>query len=86
MSVTFETSHGELKLELFCEHCPKACENFLALCASNYYNNTIFHRNIKGFIIQGGDPSGLGEGGTRLLMQAVLSTEGRLSRTSWLTL
>jgi hypothetical protein len=34
------------------------CQNFLALCASNYYNGTIFHRNIKGFMIQGGDPTG----------------------------
>lgn len=63
MSITLQTTHGELKVELFCETCPKACENFLALCASGYYNNTIFHRNIKGFIIQGGDPTGLGTGG-----------------------
>jgi cyclophilin family peptidyl-prolyl cis-trans isomerase len=34
---------------------PKACENFLALCASNYYDGVIFHRNIKGFMIQGGE-------------------------------
>jgi hypothetical protein len=33
-------------------------QNFLALCGSNYYNGTIFHRNIKGFMIQGGDPTG----------------------------
>ncbi len=37
---------------------PRAAENFLALCASNYYNGTIFHRNIQGFMIQGGDPTG----------------------------
>ncbi|KYQ92144.1 cyclophilin-type peptidylprolyl cis-trans isomerase [Tieghemostelium lacteum] len=40
-----------------------AAENFLALCASDYYNGTIFHRNIKGFIIQGGDPTNTGRGG-----------------------
>lgn len=57
------SSHGEIKFELFCETCPKACENFLALCASGYYDNTVFHRNIKGFIIQGGDPTGTGLGG-----------------------
>jgi peptidyl-prolyl cis-trans isomerase-like 3 len=39
------------------------CKNFLALAASNQYDNTIFHRNIKGFIIQGGDPTNTGEGG-----------------------
>ena len=33
---------------------PRACENFLALCASGYYNGTLFHRNIKGFMVQGG--------------------------------
>jgi peptidyl-prolyl cis-trans isomerase-like 3 len=38
-------------------------QNFLALCASNYYDNTVFHRNIKGFMIQGGDPTGTGKGG-----------------------
>eukprot|EP00002_Diphylleia_rotans_P017413 TRINITY_DN3382_c0_g1_i1.p1 TRINITY_DN3382_c0_g1~~TRINITY_DN3382_c0_g1_i1.p1 ORF type:complete len:143 (+),score=36.46 TRINITY_DN3382_c0_g1_i1:252-680(+) len=42
---------------------PKAAENFLALCASGYYDGTTFHRNIKGFMIQGGDPTGTGKGG-----------------------
>ena len=37
------------------EQAPRACENFLALCASNYYDNVHFHRNIKGFMIQGGE-------------------------------
>ena len=37
---------------------PKACENFLALCASGQYDETIFHRNIRGFMVQGGDPTG----------------------------
>ncbi|XP_058820025.1 peptidyl-prolyl cis-trans isomerase-like 3 [Topomyia yanbarensis] len=63
MSVTLHTDVGEIKLELFCEECPKTCENFLALCASDYYNGCIFHRNIKGFIVQTGDPAGTGKGG-----------------------
>eukprot|EP01113_Clastostelium_recurvatum_P032892 TRINITY_DN4288_c0_g1_i1.p1 TRINITY_DN4288_c0_g1~~TRINITY_DN4288_c0_g1_i1.p1 ORF type:complete len:161 (+),score=25.86 TRINITY_DN4288_c0_g1_i1:53-535(+) len=63
MSVTLHTSLGDIKVELFCEQVPVACENFLALCASNYYNNTIFHRNIKDFMLQGGDPTGTGMGG-----------------------
>ncbi|KIJ51456.1 hypothetical protein M422DRAFT_65420 [Sphaerobolus stellatus SS14] len=63
MSVTLHTTHGELKIEIFCEAAPKAAENFLALCASNAYDNTKFHRNIKGFMIQGGDPTGTGKGG-----------------------
>lgn len=48
------------------EACPKTCENFLALCASDYYNGSLFHRNIKGFIIQTGDPTGTGKGGTSI--------------------
>lgn len=47
MSVTLHTDVGDIKVELFCEQCPKACENFLALCASDYYNGCLFHRNIK---------------------------------------
>ncbi|XP_063587702.1 peptidyl-prolyl cis-trans isomerase-like 3 [Penaeus indicus] len=47
MSVTLHTDVGDLKVELFCEQCPKTCENFLALCASNYYDGCLFHRNIK---------------------------------------
>ena len=63
MSITLLTSHGDIKVELFCEHAPVACRNFLALCGSGYYNNTLFHRNIKNFIVQGGDPTGTGKGG-----------------------
>ncbi|KAK6908994.1 peptidyl-prolyl cis-trans isomerase-like 3 [Kwoniella sp. B9012] len=62
-SVTLHTSHGDIKLEIFCESVPRAAENFLALCASGSYDNTLFHRNIKGFMIQGGDPTGTGKGG-----------------------
>lgn len=50
MSVTLHTDIGNLKLELFCDSAPKACKNFLALCASGYYDGCVFHRNIKGFI------------------------------------
>ncbi|KAH7106269.1 cyclophilin-type peptidyl-prolyl cis-trans isomerase [Auriculariales sp. MPI-PUGE-AT-0066] len=63
MSVTLHTSLGELKIELFCEAVPKACENFLALAASGSYDNCLFHRNIKGFMVQTGDPTGTGKGG-----------------------
>jgi len=63
MSLTLHTSVGDLKLELFCDLVPTSCTNFMALAASGYYNNTVFHRNIKGFMIQGGDPTGTGKGG-----------------------
>ncbi|SBS83501.1 peptidyl-prolyl cis-trans isomerase, putative [Plasmodium ovale] len=63
MSLTLHTNYGEIKIELFCYEVPKTCKNFLALCASGYYDNTKFHRNIKGFAIQGGDPTSTGKGG-----------------------
>ena len=46
MSMTFVTTHGKLKFELYCELVPIGTKNFLALCASGFYNNTIFHRNM----------------------------------------
>ena len=70
MSATLVTSHGSIKIELFCELTPMTAKNFLALAASNAYDNTKFHRNISGnhtftsgFIIQGGDPTNSGKGG-----------------------
>jgi len=66
MSVTLHTDLGDIKIELFCEQCPKSCENFLALCASSYYDGCLFHRNIKGFMVQTGDPTGTGKGGTSI--------------------
>eukprot|EP00903_Cladosiphon_okamuranus_P007868 g7606.t1 len=63
MSVTLETSLGDIKIEIFCDTVPRTAENFLAHCASGYYDGTKFHRNIKGFMVQGGDPLGTGKGG-----------------------
>ncbi|KAK7690884.1 Peptidyl-prolyl cis-trans isomerase cyp10 [Cerrena zonata] len=66
MSVTLHTNLGDIKVEIFCETVPKTAENFLALCASGYYDNCLWHRNIKGFMIQTGDPTGSGKGGQSL--------------------
>ncbi|XP_028849714.1 uncharacterized protein LOC114798304 [Denticeps clupeoides] len=66
MAATLHTDLGDFKIELFCERAPKSCENFLALCASGFYNGCIFHRNIKGFMVQTGDPTGTGKGGTSI--------------------
>ena len=63
MAVTLHTSHGDLKLEIFCDTVPRTSFNFLALCGSGYYDGTLFHRNVKGFMLQGGDPTGTGKGG-----------------------
>ena len=57
MSVTLNTSHGDLKLELFCQACPKTTYNFLALCAGGGYDQSPFHRSIPNFMIQGGSPA-----------------------------
>ncbi|XP_020281503.1 peptidyl-prolyl cis-trans isomerase CWC27 homolog [Pseudomyrmex gracilis] len=61
--VLMKTTVGDIDLELWTKEAPKACKNFIQLCMEGYYNNTIFHRVVKGFIVQGGDPTGTGEGG-----------------------
>jgi peptidyl-prolyl cis-trans isomerase-like protein 2 len=57
------TTAGHLNLELYPEHAPKAVWNFLQLAKKGYYKDVPFHRNIKGFMLQGGDPTGTGRGG-----------------------
>jgi len=57
------TSLGDLNIELHSDLVPKTCENFMALAESGYYTGTKFHRSIKNFMIQGGDPTGTGKGG-----------------------
>jgi peptidyl-prolyl cis-trans isomerase-like 3 len=57
MAVTLHTTHGDLKIELFCQACPKTTYNFLALCASGAYDKSPFHRSIPNFMIQGGSPA-----------------------------
>ncbi len=61
--VVFETNLGNFEITLKPDVAPKACENFLGLVAKGYYDGIIFHRVIKGFMIQGGDPTGTGAGG-----------------------
>lgn len=55
--------YGEIKIRLFPELLPKACENFITLANQGYYDNLTFHRIIQNFMIQGGDPNGDGSGG-----------------------
>ncbi|KAF2817982.1 cyclophilin-like protein [Mytilinidion resinicola] len=57
------TSLGDLNIELLPEFAPKAVWNFVQLAKKGYYKGTLFHRNIKNFMIQGGDPTGTGKGG-----------------------
>lgn len=62
-NVVLETNQGNIEIELMPLVAPKACENFIKLSEKGYYNGLIFHRVIKGFMIQGGDPTGTGAGG-----------------------
>jgi len=62
-NVVLETNYGNIELKLFPKKAPLAVENFTKLVQKGYYNGTIFHRVIKGFMIQGGDPTGTGMGG-----------------------
>jgi len=62
-SVVFETTKGKIEFKLFPEVAPKTVENFIGLTKKGYYNGIVFHRVIKNFMIQGGDPTGTGRGG-----------------------
>ncbi|KAG0147455.1 hypothetical protein CROQUDRAFT_76495 [Cronartium quercuum f. sp. fusiforme G11] len=57
------TNLGDLNLEMYCDRAPRTCYNFFMLAHKNYYDSTVFHRLIPGFMIQGGDPTGTGKGG-----------------------
>ena len=60
---TFDTNHGTIKVKLFADLAPKTVENFTTHAKNGYYNDGVFHRVIRDFMIQGGDPDGTGMGG-----------------------
>ena len=61
--IVFDTNQGRIEIQLFTEIAPKTCENMISLVNAQYYDGIIFHRVIKNFMIQGGDPTGTGRGG-----------------------
>ncbi|XP_046917470.2 spliceosome-associated protein CWC27 homolog [Dermatophagoides farinae] len=61
--VLLKTTVGDIDIELWSKETPLACRNFIQLCMEGYYDNCIFHRLVKGFIVQTGDPTGTGFGG-----------------------
>ncbi|KLU83099.1 peptidyl-prolyl cis-trans isomerase-like 1 [Magnaporthiopsis poae ATCC 64411] len=65
-AVSLQTSMGTIVVELYTDHAPKTCENFSQLARRGYYDGTIFHRLIPDFMIQGGDPTGTGRGGSSI--------------------
>jgi cyclophilin family peptidyl-prolyl cis-trans isomerase len=62
-TATMHTNHGAIEIELFDDDAPKTVENFRKLAADGFYDGVIFHRVIKDFMVQGGDPTGTGTGG-----------------------
>src|ERR1051326_8700037 len=62
-TAAIQTNKGTIRFELLEADAPKTTENFITLAERGYYNGVIFHRVIKGFMIQGGDPTGTGRGG-----------------------
>lgn len=66
MSVLLETSLGDLVLDLYVDDCPKTCLNFLKLCKLKYYNNCLFYDIQPDYLVQSGDPTNTGSGGTSI--------------------
>ena len=62
-TAVIKTNHGTIRFELLESEAPKTTENFRLLAEKGFYDGVIFHRVIKGFMIQGGDPEGTGRGG-----------------------
>ena len=73
--VLLTTTAGDILLELFAKQTPLTSRNFIQLCLDGYYNNTIFHRLVPGFVIQGGDPTGTGEGGEAIYPGGLFENE-----------
>lgn len=63
LKVCLKTTVGDIDIELWSKECPRATRNFVQLCMEGYYNGCIFHRVVKDFIAQGGDPTNTGQGG-----------------------
>jgi peptidyl-prolyl cis-trans isomerase B (cyclophilin B) len=70
MTAVIETNFGTIKFKFFPEKAPGHARNFISLAQKGFYNNVIFHRVIKGFMVQGGDPKGTGSGGPGYTIKA----------------
>ena len=75
--VTFEMSDGQIiKAELYPEKAPNTVNNFISLASGGFYDGLIFHRIISGFMIQGGDPAGVGTGGPGYCIKGEFALNG----------
>jgi len=81
MQAVIETSQGVLKFRFFPEDAPNHCRNFIKLAKSGFYDGLTFHRVIKGFMIQGGDPRGDGSGGPGYTINAEFNSRPHLQGT-----
>lgn len=79
---TIQTSKGVIKVELFASEAPLSVTNFMQLAQKGFYKNLTFHRVVRDFVIQGGDPTGTGRGGPGYTIPAEIKrthTEGALA-------
>lgn len=81
MVAVIETNFGTIKFKFFPEQAPNHCRNFIKLAQMGFYNNLTFHRVIKGFMIQGGDPRGDGTGGPGWTVKAEFNNLPHLKGT-----
>jgi len=81
LTAVIETNQGTIKFKFFPEVAPKHVRNFIKLAQSHFYDGTIFHRVIEGFMIQGGDPTGTGMGGPGYKIEAEFNDKPHLEGT-----
>jgi len=79
-SATLHTNHGDISIEFNAAEAPLTVNNFVFLARDGFYDGVIFHRVIKGFMIQGGDPTGTGMGGPGYRFRDELEGAGKYSR------
>ncbi len=79
-TATLHTNQGDITIELLPAEAPQTVNNFVFLARDGFYDGTIFHRVVPGFVIQGGDPTGTGRGGPGYRFRDELEGEGRYSR------
>src|SRR6187455_3148163 len=79
-TAAIQTNKGTIRFELLESDAPKTTENFITLAQRGYYDGVIFHRIIRGFMIQGGDPTGTGRGGPGYAFNDEIHPELRFDR------
>jgi cyclophilin family peptidyl-prolyl cis-trans isomerase len=82
-TITLETNHGKIVFQTYNTDAPKTVENFITLAKKGFYDNVIFHRVIKGFMIQGGDPTGTGTGGPGYKFADEINPSSDIYRTGY---